>query len=368
MGFYRETGSNSDTGYSLMTDSAKIPQNIDSGIGRLRADSFRVASFGEGFMWCWHALLSLKTSLFWAVLLIIIISVGVSSALPVPGLTTLITFVFSGIAASYALQYGFRKGLTPAFPDTVKALKTNFWNMLFLTLWDIVIWLALVSGSLVLILLFFGSGTFEILSQLWTMLEASANEAGFSLTSIAGNNEVQKIPQACLIFVHKLLADAALVKTLLFYGIIYFLAGSLVALIMYSLEFFSVPLVMCSGMPALRALWESFKAFSLNIMSITGMCAGYLVIWLIFNSVWLFLGFIAPPLMTFSIFGMGFTTLFVGIFHILIRVNATKDVFWYRSFEESLPLYKEENSRNHKGPQIATADFPETKELPRDPE
>ena len=77
-----------------MTDSAKIPQNIDSGIGRLRADSFRVASFGEGFMWCWHALLSLKTSLFWAVLLIIIISVGVSSALPVPGLTTLITFVF----------------------------------------------------------------------------------------------------------------------------------------------------------------------------------------------------------------------------------------------------------------------------------
>lgn len=346
-----------------MTDSAKTPQDINSGIGRLRADSFRVASFGEGFMWCWNAMLSLKTRKFWAVFLIILISVGVSSALPVPGLTTFITIAFSGIAASYALQYELRKGVTPALPDTLRAFKTNIWKLLFLTLWDIVIWLALVAGSMVLILLFFGSGIFEILNQLWTLLGASAGEAGFSIADIATVSETQ-IARAVAIFLEKLVSDTALIKTLLFYGMIYFLAGSLVALIVYSLEFFSVPLVMCSGMPALRAVWESFKAFSLNIMSITGMCIGYLLVWLIFNCIWMILGFVAPPLLTFSIFGMALTSLFVGIFHILIRVNATKDVFWYRSFEETQPLYEKENSKNRQGPNIATADFPEEKALP----
>jgi hypothetical protein len=350
-----------------MTDSQKLPENAAANIGRLRADKFRIASFGEGFMWCWNAMLSIKNRLFWTVLLISIVSAGVvSMILSLPLVSTFITMLFSGLAASYALQYAFRKGRSvPVLPDAFKALKINFWKMILLALWDMLIRIALICVVYLLVLIFFGSGIFEVLKQLWALLGESAQEAGFAIANIATVTEHQ-LGECLRLFVGKLVSDTALLSTMLYYTCIYFLAYSLIALIMYALEFFSLPLVQCSGMPGLKAMWESFKAFSLNIMSITGMAVGFLFIWLVFNSVWLVLGFLIPSLVALSVCGATITTLFVAIFHILIQVNATRDVFWYQSFHDAEPLYEQEIKKGP-GPHIATADYPEDKALPEAP-
>ncbi len=324
----------SSIGVKIMSDinnEASIPsKDVNSEVWQnIKEEKWRFASFLEGFSWVWNSSKLVISPLFWIVFLVSIISVLCILLLSfIPLISCFVTPIFSALSACIAVTYLQRKKIKDSITLGFLGLKKNFLSVFLWSLWILIIKCALYALGIMLLMGLFGSGIIHVCTEVLEIIKTAAAQTGVTFET----QDQESLNLFIDAFVDSISERTDLLKDLLNYFIISVIGSLVIELVIYTCSFFSLPLVAVSGTHALSAIGKSFMSFNLNVLSVTGMALGYLIFWLLFNSLWLILGWLLPSFIPLTIFGVVLTSYVLSTVHILIQVFATKDVFWKNSF------------------------------------